>query len=473
MLLSSFASYRRILAFLIPVILFGCVPVARVANHAPDFAAFVVLGENGVPVARVLTSAMQCPVIRLDGRGVAMNVRAGPQTMPSRPTLSAPADSKPSSFPLLTCEKIIPPHTTTAIVEGRPLPLPATEAKRIVVIGDTGCRLKKSENAYQPCNDPNQYPFAKIAAAAANWKPDLVIHVGDYQYRENACPDGNAGCAGSTWGYGWDAWRDDFFKPGAALLQAAPWVMVRGNHESCTRAGQGWWRFLDPRPLESGRDCNDAANDERGDYSDPYAVSIGGDMQVIVLDTSNTTGGPIPQGDIRESKYRDMYRKLDILSQQASYNIGVNHHPILGFTAKQDAKGRVSLLPGNQGIQSIFGAINPLMLPPRVNVMLSGHVHLWQEVSFSSPHPTQFVAGFSGTMEDVVPLPATLPAGATPAPGAVVEHLSSWVNGFGFMTMERDGASHWDVKVWDTAGRAVNTCRIDGRKSVCEVAQVK
>jgi hypothetical protein len=34
----------------------------------------------------------------------------------------------------------------------------------------------------------------------------------------------------------------------------------------------------------------------------------------------------------------------------------------------------------------------------------------------------------------------------TPAPGAVVEHFSSWVDGFGFMTMERRGADQWAWK---------------------------
>ena len=114
-----------------------------------------------------------------------------------------------------------------------------------------------------------------------------------------------------------------------------------------------------------------------------------------------------------------------------------NHHPILGVFAEPGQAGQGELWPGNQGMQSVFGTINPLIMPPRINVLLSGHVHVWQEVSFSSPHPTQFVAGFSGTMEDVVPLPAQFPRGTTPAPGAVVEHHSSWVDGFGFMTMER------------------------------------
>ena len=452
-------------------VLFGCAcaPAAR----APEFASFVVLGEQGAAVARVLTSAAQCPAIAFDGQRVAMDLRAGAQSMPQRTTLSAPADSKPSAFPMLTCEKTIPLHTAAAMVEGRALPLPKAEAKRIVVIGDTGCRLKKSENAYQPCNDAGQYPFARIAALAAAWKPDLVVHVGDFLYRENACPQDNAGCAGSVWGYGWDAWQADFFDPARPLLHAAPWIIVRGNHESCARAGQGWWRFIDPRPLMAGRDCNAAADDDIGNYSDPYAVTVGGGAQFIVLDTSNTSGAAIPHGDLRQEKYADMVRKLDLLSRQAGYNIAVNHHPILGFSAKRNANGDVSLLPGNRGLQSVLGAIDPLLLPPRVNVLLSGHVHVWQQVSFSSPHPSQFVAGFSGTMEDVVPLPARLPPGATPAPGAVVEHLSSWVKGFGFMTLERRGPGHWDVKVWNTSGQQVNACRIDGSKSVCDLAQVK
>ena len=469
---SMAASFRPLFVIAATTILFGC---ATVNNLMPagTHSAYVVLGENGAPVVRMLTTDAECPFIRFDGRAVQMDLRAAPESVPLRLTRSAPADSKASDFPIRTCEKAIPPNTRKAMIGDIALPLPTAEVKRIVVIGDTGCRLKKSDGAYQACNDSNQYPFAKVAAAAANWKPDLVVHVGDFHYRENVCPADKPGCAGSPWGYGWDAWQADFFEPGAALLKAAPWVMVRGNHESCARAGQGWWRMVDPRPLLAGRDCNDAANDEQGDYSDPYAVPLGGDAQLIVLDTSNTSTGIIPEGDIRQIKYRDLYNKLEVLSQQAAYNIAVNHHPILGFSAKQDKQGKVTLLPGNQGIQSVFSAINPLIMPPRVNALLSGHVHVWQEVSFSSPHPTQFVAGFSGTMEDVVPLPEQLPPGATPAPGAVVEHHSSWVNGFGFMTMERKGANQWDVKVWDTNGRQVNACSVDGSHSTCDLAQVK
>jgi hypothetical protein len=435
--------------------------------------AYIVLGENGVPVARVLTAEAACPVILFDKHKVKMDVRVAPASLPLRATISSAEDSKPSVFPLLTCEIAIPKSTRHVILGGVALPLPPAKINRIVVIGDTGCRLKKGDKSYQACNDGNQYPFAKIARAAADWKPDVVVHVGDLLYRESACPYGNAGCAGSPWGYGWDAWQADFFDPAAALLQAAPWVMVRGNHESCERAGQGWWRMFAPRPLQSGQDCNDAANDDTGDYSDPYAVPLGDGAQLIVLDTSNTANGIIPQGDIRQARYSDLYYKLDKLSRRATYNIAVNHHPILGFSAKMNQQGSVVLQPGNQGIQSVFGAINPLIMPPRVNAMLSGHVHLWEQLSFASPHPTQFVAGFSGTQEDVVPLPAQLPVDASPAPQAVVEHFSSWVQGFGFMTLERKGRSQWAVKVWDVNGKQVNSCSVNGRHSICELGQVK
>ncbi len=447
----------------------GLLAPAQAVENQP--VAYVVLGENGVQVARVITADDKCPQIQIDQQKMRMDVRAVPASLPLRTTASG--ESRPSAFPLLTCEKIIPVHTAHVAVDHIELPLLPSVVNRIVVIGDTGCRLKKSDGVYQACNDGNLYPFAKIAAAAASWKPDLVIHVGDLLYRESPCPADHPECKDSPWGYGWGAWQADFFAPGAALLKAAPWAMVRGNHESCSRAGQGWWRMMDPRPLQPGRDCNDVADDDIGDYSDPYAVPLGEDAQLIVMDTSNTTEKPIATGDMRGLKYRELYHKLEKLTQQASWNIVADHHPMLGFFADRDKQGVVTLLPGNQGLQSVFGAINPQLLPSRVDVLLSGHVHAWQQVSFTSQHPTQFIAGFSGTMEDTVALPAKMPLDATPAPGAVVERLSSWVGGFGYMTMERRGPQQWEARVWDVNGKMRNNCMIDGHHSVCDQARIE
>lgn len=462
---------QSILKPLLPVaLLAGC---AATNPPPPDFTSYVVLGEYGAAVARVLIDAPGCPDIVLNQRAQPMTLRAPAETIALRPTASAPADARPAAFPLLTCEAPLPAGTASASVLGRHLPLPKAAPQRIVVLGDTGCRLQKSSNSWQACNDSAQYPFAAVAAQAAAWKPDLVIHVGDYHYRENACPEGNAGCAGSPWGYGWDAWDEDFFAPGARLLDAAPWIMARGNHENCQRGGQGYWRLLDPRPLLKGRDCNAAADDDTGNYSDPYAVPIGQATQLLVLDTASTSWKGLKPGDTGYARYQDLYRKLDALARQAPRNLGIAHHPLLGMGAVRKADGSIVLLPGDAGLQASFGALNPLLFPAPVQAMLSGHVHLWQQASFSSAHPSQFIAGFAGTAEDTVPLPERLPPGVTPAPGAVVEHFSSWVDGFGFMTMERRGPAQWSIEVHDLQGKIRNRCQLDGRRSVCEVAQVK
>ena len=80
------------------------------------------------------------------------------------------------------------------------MPLPKAEPQRIVVLGDSGCRMKKADNAWQACGDAAAWPFETVANAAAEFKPDLVMHVGDYHYRENACPADVAGCKASPWG---------------------------------------------------------------------------------------------------------------------------------------------------------------------------------------------------------------------------------------------------------------------------------
>lgn len=441
------------------------------AASDPIKAAFVVLGEDGAAQARVITAAKACPAARIDGKTFALSVRAQAETVAQRPTRSSPADSKPSAFPVLTCEAALPSGAKTATVGAHRLALPIANPDRIVVIGDTGCRVKKSDNAYQACNDKGEYPFARIAASAAAWKPDLVVHVGDYLYRENACPDDHPGCAGTAWGYGWDAWNVDFFAPGQPLLAAAPWVAVRGNHENCTRAGQGWWRFIEPRSLIKGRDCNEAKDDDVGDYDAPYAVPIGLGGQIIVIDSSNTANDALKPGSRAAAAFRETWAQYAALAAKAPYSIMADHHPLLGFAATSK-NGEITLRPGNAGLQSVFGADSPTYTPPGVKMLLSGHVHVWEAISFSSPHPLQFVAGFSGTQEDIVPLPRILPASASVAPGAVVDAFSSWVDGFGFMTMTRFAQDGWDVEVHDVNGKVVNHCKVTGTQAVCDTPQV-
>jgi hypothetical protein len=460
--------FSTVKQFLVAAILASA---ASASSAAPLFT-YVLLGENGRPVVRAIVDGNACPTLHLDGRRVRMSLRVAAGTPPLRPTASGPAESKPSVFPVSVCEAYIGKGDRSAAIDGVPLPLPKAVIRRIVVIGDTGCRVKASDRAAQACNDPAQYPFARIAASAAAWKPDLVLHVGDYLYRETPCPADAAGCAGTPWGYGWDAWKADFFDPAAPLLTAAPLALSRGNHETCIRAGQGWRRFLDVFKRTPSSDCDDPANDPIGDYTAPFAIPLGPQTQLVMFDSANTPAKPLPADDSRAVAYAQDFDQIAALTRRVPHTLLVNHHPLLAFAAKTGADGAPVLSPGNLGLQSVFLRKTPELFPPGVDVLLSGHVHVWEDISFDGVYPAQFVAGFSGTQEDIVPLPDAIPADETPAPGATVKAFSSWVDGFGYMTMERKTADRWIVQVRDTAGAVVNTCVIVGKKSKCDHAKV-
>jgi hypothetical protein len=434
-------------------------------SDTPIQAAWVVLGEQGSARARVITSAATCPDLMQDGVALPMAVRAPAATIAQRRTASAASDSKSSEFLVLTCEAVLGADVHSLQVGGRTLPPPVAQPQKIVVIADTGCRLKKADNVFQSCNDETIWPLKPISDRAAAFKPDLVIHIGDYHYRENPCPNGQAACAGSPWGYGWDTWNADMFTPMASLLGAAPWVMVRGNHETCVRAGQGWWRFLDPRALEAGRDCNLEANDLQADYSAPYAVPLGGDAQLIVFDSAKVPYKPLASSDAAYQIYLDQFKLVNRLSERAGFNIFLSHHPALGFGINPTKDGQVEITPGSVAMQTIMQGINPKRLfPDNIQIAMAGHVHLFEAIGFASDHPTQFVSGNGGSTNDIG-LPNILPAGATPFSEAVVDVFRT-TNTYGFMTMERQGRQ-WLMKSWDRNGKLMTSCTHENKKISC------
>ena len=436
------------------------------AAEVPAPLSTYMLMTGGGPVARaVMAAGDACPVLTLDGRQMAMAVRAEPADLPLRPTRSMAENSKPSRFPVRVCEAAVPATARAVRIGTRALPVPRRTARRIVVIGDTGCRIMASDNAYQACNDPRAWPFARIAAQAAAWKPDLVVHVGDYLYRENPCA-GHAGCTDTPWGYGWDAWDADFFTPAAPLLEAAPWLMIRGNHESCLRAGQGWWRLLAAQPLEAGRDCNDAASDARGDDSPPFAVPLGGGAQIIAMDLVIMGEDEIPPGDPRYTQIRSIQRAIAAMAKGHSFTFAADHYPLLGLNAS-DKKGTLRIKPGYEAVRSTFGIDDPTLRLPGIDALLAGHVHAWQQDDYGPGHPGQWISGMAGTQEGVTPIPAGRALDQEPAPGAKLLRFDSWTGGFGFMTLERTGRRRWRVELHALEGGVIRRCTIVGRRSAC------
>jgi hypothetical protein len=470
-------------------------------------------GTNTV-IARVITGAATCPTISLNGGSAqAMNVRVAAGTAPLRTTISTTFGaqySKPSAFPVQTCELTLPSGTVSAVVnaalpggsQGITLPLPKANAQTIVVIGDTGCRTQFGTGTSSQWQDCSQaaWPLEPIATAAAALHPDLVIHVGDYEYRDNECPPDIAGCAGSPWGYGWDAWQDDFFAPAQPLLSAAPWIVNRGNHESCNRAGQGWFRFLDPNPYDAvpNKDCNDPGAtladagggftfDNLGNYNTPYAVQVRSDTNVIVFDSSNIAKSAIAatgSNSIMYGEYQTELNQAGGLTKANTFNIWTNHHPILGFaTASPLASPAVALL-------SVMQNVYPnTLFPSGINMVLEGHVHNFESLDFAptstdagvaNDYPTTFVSGNAGDILDT-DLPDPLPDGSTPAPGALVPpQIDDIVHGagFGFLVMQYQaaadagGSGSWKLTEYKTDGTTVRTtcvATMDGRRT-CDKA---
>lgn len=397
--------------------LFAALLMLLLAIPAPSWGMgdiAYVLESAGQDSVRVITTQSSCPKIRFDGRTQTMTFRAKPE----------------KAFPNLVCEAEIP-HGAKSIVSGKiNLPIPASEPKRIVILGDTGCRMKGG--TFQDCNDSSKWPFRAISLAAASFKPDLVIHVGDYLYRESPCPEGNRGCSKSPYGYGYDAWNADFFSPARKLLESAPWVFVRGNHEACFRAGKGWFRFLAHDPYQS---CKD--------YSEPYSVPISHDTQLIVFDSS---------AGLSNGHYQAEFETVDKLAKGYPHSFFLSHHPILGFSAWHDR-----LYPGNKALQSAMSG----HFPPEIEVAFHGHVHLYEALDFKSDYPATFVTGNSGTETDDA-LPQKLPEGAEPFPGAIVKNFFSTAD-FGFMTLEKRKGG-WLVTERDKNGKSVWACTLKGRQ---------
>jgi hypothetical protein len=260
--------------------------------------------------------------------------------------------------------------------------------------------------------------------------------------------------------------------PAEPLLAAAPWVVVRGNHETCKRAGRaGGASSIRARCCRAATatirpTTRPPTTASRTAYRWPPARSCWSPTRPIRRTSRcrRTIRAPGPTATITRASPSSRRR--------TPYNIALTHHPLLGFYPRKEADGRVTLQPGNAGILSVWGPLSPTVLPANVQVLLSGHTHLWQQVSFSTPHASQFIVGFSGTDPDDVPIPARVPPGAMPAPGAIAERISSWVGGFGFMTMEQHSPGRWQVGVHDHTGKRVNYCLVDGAKTVCDQAVV-
>lgn len=390
--------------------------------------AWLEFGPDGRLIARLIVDG-ECPTVQLDQLDVAMT----PRTTPS------------ATFPVVACEAAIPFGVETATIADQPLPIPDGRLERIAVIGDTGCRLNQWENAYQHCNAPLAWPFAQVAASVAAWQPDLIVHVGDYLYRESPCPAAEAGCAGSPYGDTWATWNADFFTPGSSLLGSAPWVFMRGNHETCDRNPEGWFAYLDTRAYEAT--CQP--------YTEPYVASLYG-LSLAVIDSAEA--GDETSTPEETSQYARQFR---LLARQAPFGSWlVTHRPVHGIL--EGSRGEFEVETASY--QAAAGGT----LPGDYALVLSGHIHLAESIAFdeASGRPPQLISGNAGTALDDIPTASPTAGQLGDATVADAQTLSS----FGFLTLEPDG-DNWIATQRDATGAPLLGCLLDLPEMVCGEAE--
>ncbi len=426
--------------------------------QAPPPVAYVLMDGGDRATVRAIVSGA-CPQLSVDGARVPMTTRVAAQTPAARP-----GQGKASAFPESVCEAPLPPGAAAAAIDGVALPVPRASVQRIVIIGDTGCRIKAADKVFQDCSSPAAWPFAALADAAAAEHPDLVVHVGDYHYRETACPPA-LGCASSPWGYGWDAWNADFFVPARPLLLAAPWIVARGNHEECARAGQGWFRLLDPRAYRPERSCDRPEDDADADVSDPYAVALGGNWQIVVFDSAKASR-PLNSAKPREARILAHYqRQMGIVKALADrpgmHSFFLSHHPVLGFAVVPG--GAISF--GNPGLLAAMQAVNgSRYFPAGVDAALHGHVHTFEAIDFASDHPATIVAGHGGDKLDPE-VPPVLDASYAAAPPVQID-FAAHSSAFGYLVMERHGED-WDLRARGLDGAQLARCTLHAGHLAC------
>jgi hypothetical protein len=392
------------------------------ANGAPAASVhWVQLGPGGGAELRAVVAAAQCPSALIDGIQYRLVERAAPEANFQR-----------------ICALTLPAGARNAELDGAAVPLPKLVPERIVVIGDTGCRIQG--NVAQACKDLDKWPFRRIAAEAAKLKPDLVIHVGDYDYRESPCPVGNAGCAGSLWGDNWPSWNSDFFAPAEPLLNAAPFVFVRGNHEDCSRFGPGWLRLLGPLSFRAGAQCVE--------HIAPFAVFLNG-TTLAILDDANAPDTSAP-GNLVQI-YRGDFAAIKQMTRPVWL---VTHRPLSGYVRLP-----LGIIAG--GNQTLLAAMLDDGFPQNVELMLSGHIHAFEAINYAGKIAPQLIAGNGGDNLDSAPADLTgLNVGGLPVASGIT------MPGFGYLLLTHSGAG-WNIDVFDVRGAKERMCVFATGKLSC------
>lgn len=444
------------------------------------YAAYVLLGPGAEGATAAFARAIvdpgdpPCPTLEATGAALAMTRRLNPH-----------------GFSVDVCEARVPFGREHRVSwSGDVLPAVRLDPSRLAVLGDTGCKEKDCRG------DVPASPFAQIAATASRLepRPDLILHLGDYNYRgtEGSVPIAGGGklavydagddapddplcqldspyvsqnAAYSENPDRWQNWWLDFFAPAQPLLGVAPWVFVRGNHELCSRAGPGWFYFLDAGAEADTGGTGQLACPPQGGaspppppifshlrFGEPYTLDLG-TLRLAVLDSANACDDFSPAATT--SVYAAQLREVLNDVRPGTTTWIATHRPFWGATEPAAEPPAYDSI--NQTLQQAWSdALDGSAPPPEVTLLVAGHMHAFQSATFTAveARPPQLVVGNGG-----VELSTSSPGGAF---DAVVDGQPAAILGIlehGFLAVSALAADgSWSGHVLDENGDPIATC---------------
>jgi hypothetical protein len=401
------------------------------------------------------------------------------------------------NFPVTVCEAIISPGISYQIANTFKLAAAKLAPKSVLVYGDSGCEAGVCDDGAEAS------PFAQLAKEGTGSNAQLILHMGDFNYRgtSGALQDkpteiyaydaGDGGYDGPICGYvdnnyysqnardssrpdQWQYWYEDFFLPAKALLPTAPWVFSRGNHELCSRAGIGWFYFFGPGSSISGGIAQMAcpeqgtiampANNAVNSISmvQPYKVSLQ-PVDLWVMDSANACDASADNP--LTAQYSVQFDQLMQMQGSATKPVWmVTHRPIWG--ASVDTSGSTpSISATSVMLQTALKQSKSSGFPAAVQLTLSGHMHLYQDVSFPDrTRPPQIVVGNSGV---------SLEQSATGDYQASIDGEPALINqldSFGYLLMSLQSDGSWQGSILNGADQVLVSCdssNVAAGKALC------
>ena len=480
-LLPGHGSRALIGGLALAAVVIALAPVTKAGSAGPTVLAAYTLTAprsmvpSGLVARAVLPGGLPCPTMLVHQAGGADERVSMKERVP-------PSTTAPAFAAITVCSASIPAGVTSASIDGRAIPasMPAA-VHRLAMFGDSGCRI--AGTWVQDCADPTQWPLARIAQSVAEAEPDVILFTGDFFYRESPCPTANQAWCGTSppplmnapftdSAYGWLA---DAIVPMSPMFASAPMVAMRGNHEECSRAGNGYFLLFDPRP-DSVDTCaptlvEGVLTAPAPTPTDSYAIDLPiTDDRTLRLAVVDSNGG----NDLIASPYaavqRVAYQQAAQLARPAAGRESwlLTHRPIYGFVTNEFAVPGVPFSPWSSADQAAaaWGLLDPY------DLVVSSHLHQVEAVQLPGL-PGQLVVGNGGTFLDPTvgyPLPTT---GANAGDGRTYP-APPWAwnqSRFGYVIAEPQAQpGSWRFSMRDPDGRVFGRCGLKERQIFCRTA---